>query len=83
MGGVVCVIILDGNNLQGDAKMLAQTAAASCQLVDYLENDVDANFNSVDAQAIADFHAKTKVKLTKMNQELEDLNRALAAKYNR
>lgn len=83
MGGGACVIIIEGNVVQGDAAALAQTAAASCQLVDYLENDDDANFNIADAQPIIDFHLKAKEKLAKLTAELDGINRALAAKYNR
>lgn len=83
MGGGSCVIIIEGNVVQGRSAELAQTAAASCQLVDYLEHDVDIKFDINDAKPIQDFHIRVKDKLAKLNDELDGINRALAAKYNR
>ena len=83
MGGGACVIIIEGNAVQGDAAQLAQTAIASCQLVDYLENDKDVKFDIADAQPIIDFHLKAKGIVANLNAELDKINRALAAKYNR
>ena len=83
MGGGACVIILEGNTVQGDAAMLSQTAAASCQLVDYLQNDDDAQFNIADAQPIIDFHLRAKVIIARLTGELDKINRDLAAKYSR
>lgn len=83
MGGGPCFIIIDGNRLQGEAALLSSTAVASCQLVDYLENDDEANFDIKDAQPIQDFHIRAKGVVSRLNAELDKINRELAAKYNR
>lgn len=81
MGGAVCVIIILGNDVQAASGNLAQTASASCQLVDYLRTE--DGWNEEDAKGIEDFHAKAKEKLIKMSADLATLNKALAAKYGR
>lgn len=83
MGGISCAIIIEGNDVQGAASMLAQSTAASCQLVDYLQSDEDEHFDFADAQPIIDFHLRAKGVLTRLNNELDGINRALAAKYSR
>lgn len=83
MGGGACVVIIEGGGVQGGAALLSTTAAASCQLVDYLINDADGEFNEADTQPVIDFHLKAERELKRLNRELDDINRALAAKYNR
>lgn len=83
MGGGACVVILQGNGLQGEASRLMASADASCQLVNYLEMDEDANFNEADSRPIQDFHVHARAVIKRLNKELEDINDALAAKYNR
>jgi hypothetical protein len=83
MGGPACVVIIDGNAVQGESARLSTTAEASCQLVDYLENDEDTNFDPADAQPIADFHKRAKSVIKRLNTELDEINRALAKKYGR
>lgn len=83
MGGGACVVIIQGGGVQGEASRLISTADASCQLVNYLEMDEDANFNEADSQPIQDFHARARNVIKRLNKELEDINNALAAKYNR
>lgn len=83
MGGGACVVIIEGGSVQGDAAQLAQTAATSCLLVDYLEHDEEINFDINDAKPIADFHLRAKEVVSRLNAELDKINRALAAKYNR
>lgn len=83
MGGGACVVIIEGNTVQGEAARLAQTAIASCQLVDYLDGDADIQFNEADSQQIQNFHLKAKITLKKMNAELDGINRSLAEKYSR
>jgi len=82
MGGPACIVVIDGNAVQGEAARLSSTAAASCQLVDYLENDEDANFDPHDAQPIADFHLMAKGAIKKLNNQLDKINRDLAEKYD-
>ena len=82
MGGEECVIIIQGNIVQGSAAMLSTTAQASCQLVNYLALDPDANFNDEDGKPIADFHKKATKVLKDLNDELDRLNHELAHKYN-
>ncbi len=81
MGGGACVVIIEGNSVQGEADLLSSTAVASCQLVDYLRTE--ENWNEADAQPIIDFHLKAKAKLVRLNVELDGINRELAAKYDR
>jgi len=81
MGGGACVVIIEGNSVQGDADLLSSTAVASCQLVDYLRTE--ENWNEADAQPIIDFHLDAKAKLARMNAKLDQINRDLAAKYDR
>lgn len=83
MGGASCVVIIEGNGVQGQADQLKATAVASCQLVDYLSNDEDQPFNEADAQPIEDFHLKAEKTLKALTKELDGINRALAAEYNR
>lgn len=83
MGGRPCVIIIEGNGLQGDAAQLAKTAEASCQVVDYLQNDEDITFSEADAQPILDFHLRARKTVDQLNKELDKINRDLARKYNR
>lgn len=83
MSGVICVIILDGNKAQGASAQLSQNIAASCTLVDYLENDDEIEFNPADAQPIADFHGKARKVIGELNVEINRLNAELAKKYNR
>jgi hypothetical protein len=82
MGRVICLIILDGEDVQGGAEMLKHKANASCVLVGYLEQDADVNFNQEDARPIVDFHIKANKQLARLSTELDALNRDLAAKYN-
>jgi hypothetical protein len=79
MGGEECIIIIQGNIVQGQSAMLATTAAASCQLVDYLRTE--ENWNEEDAKPIADFHLRATRKLKELNEELDRLNHELAHKY--
>lgn len=81
MGGGACVVIIEGNGVQGNAALLTSTASASCQLVEYLRTE--ENWNEADTQPIVDFHLKANERLAKLNSELNGINRALAAKYNR
>lgn len=83
MGGGSCVVIIEGNTVQGEAARLAQTAIASCQLVDYLDSDDEVEFDIADSQGIQDFHKRAKNVLSRLNEELDGINRKLAAKYNR
>lgn len=83
MGGVVCIIILDGNKAQGAASQLSQNIQASCVLVDYLENDEYVHFDEADGQAIADFHGRALKTINGLNDEINKLNADLARKYNR
>lgn len=79
MGGEECIIILEGNKLQGVAQMLITTASASCQLVNYLAHR--ENWNDDDAKEIGAFHLKAQKAILKLNEELDMLNRELAHKY--
>jgi hypothetical protein len=79
MGGEECIIILEGNKLQGAAQMLITTASASCQLVDYLSHR--ENWNDEDAKEIGQFHLKAQKKINELNEQLDELNRELAHKY--
>lgn len=83
MGGGACVVIIEGNSVQGDADLLKSTAVASCQLVDYLESDEEIELNPADIQPIIDFHLEAKEKLARMSAKLDKINRELAAKYSR
>lgn len=83
MGGGACVVIIQGNGVQGEASKLMATADASCQLVNYLELDDEAEFNEADSQPIQDFHVRARAVIKRLNKELEEINDALAAKYNR
>lgn len=83
MGGGACVIIIEGNGVQGDAAELSSTAVASCQLVDYLSQDEDEHFDMNDAKPIENFHLRARPIIQKLKAELDSINRALAAKYNR
>lgn len=83
MGGGACVIIITGNELQGESSRLSSTVEASCQIVDYLSNDEYAHFKIEDAQAIQDFHARSIPIVRRLNRELDEINHALAAKYDR
>lgn len=83
MGGGACVVIIEGGGVQGAAALLSSTAAASCQLVDYLSNDEDVELKEADLKPIVDFHLKAERRLKEMNEELDGINRTLAAKYNR
>ena len=83
MSGVICVIILEGNKAQGASAQLSQNIAASCTLVDYLENDDDIKFDSADAKPIADFHERARKVIGDLNVEINKLNTELARKYNR
>ena len=83
MGGGACVVIINGNKLQGEAGQLSSTVETSCQLVDYLSNDEYAHLKPEDIEPIEDFHARTIPAIKKLNKELDEINRALAAKYNR
>lgn len=83
MGGGACVVIIEGGGVQGGAALLSSTAAASCQLVDYLAKDEDVVLVDSDLQPIVDFHLKAERKLKELNGELDQINRALAKKYNR
>jgi len=83
MSGVVCVIILEGNKAQGAAAQLSQNIAASCQLVDYLENDDDLTFNAADAKPISEFHERARKVIGDLNVEINKLNADLAKKYDR
>jgi hypothetical protein len=80
MSGTRCLIIIDGGGCQGEAALLSANVAASCELVDYLSSEPD--FHISDAQPIADFHAQHKIMLARAAQQIDDLNRALAAKYS-
>lgn len=81
MGGGACVVIIEGNGVQGDAELLISTASASCQLVDYLRTE--DNWNEADTKPVEDFHIRAKIVLTRLNTDLDKINRDLAAKYNR
>ena len=83
MSGVVCIIILEGNKAQGASAQLSQNIAASCTLVDYLENDDDLTFDDADAKPIADFHERARKVIGDLNVEINKLNADLAKKYNR
>lgn len=83
MSGGACVVIIDGNGVQGASYELISTASASCQLVDYLEHDENLEFNDDDTKPIQDFHHKAEKVLRELNAELDGLNHALARKYNR
>lgn len=82
MGGEECVIIIQGNIVQGGAATLSTTVQASCQLVNYLALDPDANFNDEDGKPIAEFHKRATKKLIELNEELDTLNHELAHKYS-
>ena len=79
MGGEECVIIIDGNKVQGGSYNLITTAAASCQLVDYLRTE--ETWDDEDAKPIAEFHKKAIRKLKELTDELDQLNHELAHKY--
>lgn len=79
MGGEECIIIIDGNKAQGLAYQLITTAAASCQLVDYLRTE--ENWDEDDAKPIAEFHKRAIRKLNELTEELDRLNHELAHKY--
>jgi len=81
MGGGACVVIIEGNTVQGDSQLLISTASASCQLVDYLRTE--DNWNEDDAKPIEDFHVRAKAVVSRLNADLDAINRALAAKYKR
>lgn len=83
MGGGSCVIIIEGNGVQGQSYELITTAQASCQLVEYLSLDPDEHFNDADTKPIQDFHKKAEKVVADLVAELKKLNRDLAAKYNR
>lgn len=80
MGAGACVVIIEGNTVQGMTAMLSATASASCQLLEYLREE--PNFNPADEQPIIDEHLKLISKLKQFNNELDAINRAFAAKYN-
>lgn len=83
MSGTICIIILEGNKAQGAAAQLSQNIAASCTLVDYLQNDDALEFNPADSQSIAEFHERARKALGDLNVEINKLNAELARKYNR
>lgn len=83
MGGGACIIIIEGNGVQGEAARLSSTAVASCQLVEYLSQDEDIELKEADLKPIIDFHKKTEKLLSELNTELDAINIALAKKYNR
>lgn len=80
MGGEECVIIIQGNIVQGISAMLATTASASCQLVDYLRTEPE--WKDEDGKPIGDFHLRATKVLRDLNDELDKLNHELAHKYN-
>jgi len=104
----------DAIQLAGATTQLAHCAAASCQLVDYLERDEGESFKIDDAVPIQNFHSSARIKLagwtrdlnaaasserdshkiptmlknicgyvSNLTSNLDQLNRGLAAKYNR
>lgn len=83
MGSGACVVIIEGNSVQGQSYELISTAQASCQLVDYLSNDEDEEFNDADTKPIQDFHKRAEKVVANLVAELKRLNQDLAAKYNR
>lgn len=83
MGGVICVIILDGGKAQGAAQQLTANIQAACVLVDYLENDDEIEFDEADGKAIADFHGRAFKVLNDLNTDINRLNADLAKKYGR
>lgn len=83
MGGIPCGIIIDGEAAQGNAAALIHSLNSSCLLVDYLEHDDEVTFDEQDAKSILEFHKKAKAHLKDLRGEIDDLVKALAAKYNR
>ena len=80
MGGGACVIIIEGNSVQGMSALLASTASASCQLLDYLRTE--PHFNPADEQPIIAEHTKILMTLKQINDELAAVNQAFADKYD-
>ena len=80
MGAGACVVIIEGNNVQAESEGLAQQAITSCQLVEYLREEKD--FDPADLNPIIAFHLKAKTKLAKLSDELAEINKEFAAKYN-
>ena len=80
MGGGACVIIIEGNSVQGMSALLASTASASCQLLDYLRTE--KGFNPADEQPIIAEHTKILTALKQLNDELAAVNQAFADKYD-
>jgi hypothetical protein len=73
------LVILQGGGCQAEAKKLAQLISTSCELSDYVRGLPD--FDPADLQPLVGFHTNHLAKLKQATEDIDQLNKALALKY--